>query len=232
MPFLKADTNFLDPEILQFAILSDKDTKRLSVVKVISSLTFDGLDFPYPGGLYDSAMGPYHFNSDPCGTCHKMFDICTGHIGHIDLNMPVFNPFFMATVHKLLRISCLECNRIQLSDFQKDIISLQLNLIDRGFIVEAKDLELYKSSNATVNHQEAIENNEDMLIENYKSLIRNMKKVIEPTSSMEQLKAAIIKAALNCETKRCIHCKEPMKRVRMSYGKLVFNFSKGQMVDF
>lgn len=229
---LKADTNYLDPFDLNFAILSDKYTKKLSVVKVISSLTFDGFGFPYPGGLYDSAMGPYHFNSDPCGTCHKLFDICTGHIGHIELTMPVFNPFFLSTVHKMLRISCLECNRIQLTDFQKNIISLQLNLIDRGFIIEAKELELYKSNNSIVNHQEAVENNEDDLIKSLKNIVRTTDKTVEPTSAMEQLKAMIVKATLNCETKRCIHCKEPMKRTRMSYGKLVFNFSKNQMINF
>lgn len=231
MSSLSADTNYLDPIVLKFAILDDKETKRLSVVKVKSSLTFDALGSPYPGGLYDSAMGPYHYNSDPCGTCNKIFNVCTGHIGHIDLTIPVYNPFFLSTVYKILRISCVECSKIQLSDFHKQIISLQLKLIDKGFIIEAQELELFKSNNSMVNQMENDDSDIDDKLFKYKKLVMSGV-MCDPTSSMEQLKSSIVKAAFNCETKFCIHCKARRKRVQMSYGKLVFYVPKAEMVDF
>ncbi len=103
----------LIPEDLEFGVFSNDEIKRLSVVKIITGLTFDPLGHPLPGGLYDNLMGTYGRRMEPCGTCYNM-QACPGHMGHIELNALVFNPFFIKLVQKMLSIFCLNCFKIQL----------------------------------------------------------------------------------------------------------------------
>lgn len=79
-----------------------------------------------------------------CTTCVKDITHCEGHFGHIEICVPVFNPFFVKTVYNLLRISCTDCFRLQIHDSMKSMLELQLNLVDAGYIVEAEELEVYK----------------------------------------------------------------------------------------
>ena len=46
--------------------------------------------YPIRGGLYDPLMGP--FERDRCETCNQYDIHCPGHLGHIELDVPVFNP--------------------------------------------------------------------------------------------------------------------------------------------
>lgn len=101
------------PADLEFAIFSGEEIKRLSVVNIITGLTFDPLGHPLPGGLYDSLMGVYGKRMDPCATCMQM-QSCTGHLGHIELNALVYNPFFIKLIQRILAIFCLNCCKIQL----------------------------------------------------------------------------------------------------------------------
>lgn len=79
-----------------------------------------------------------------CTTCVQDITQCEGHFGHIEICIPVFNPFFVKTVYNLLRICCTDCFRLQLHDSMKSMLELQLNLVDAGYIVEAEELEVYK----------------------------------------------------------------------------------------
>lgn len=53
--------------------------------------------------------------SDPCGTCQKLFANCPGHMGYIELPMPVVNPLFHKLIGNILRMTCLKCFSIQTS---------------------------------------------------------------------------------------------------------------------
>lgn len=44
-------------------------------------------------GLCDPRLGPTELN-DVCETCHLQGAFCPGHMGHIKLDVPVFNPLF------------------------------------------------------------------------------------------------------------------------------------------
>lgn len=134
----------LDPTNLQFAVFSDEDIKRMSVTKIVTPRSFDDLGNSIPGGLYDAAMGPSG-RSEVCATCVKDMAQCEGHFGHIEICLPVFNPFFIKTVYNLLRISCNACHRLQMSDPLKELLQLQLQLVDAGYIVEAEELEMFKA---------------------------------------------------------------------------------------
>ena len=47
---------------VDFGFLSSEDIKSLSVKKIQNPTTFDTLLHPVPGGLYDTALGPFDDN--------------------------------------------------------------------------------------------------------------------------------------------------------------------------
>lgn len=102
----------LYPTDLQFSVFTSEDVKKLSVLKVITGLTFDSLGKALPGGLYDPVMGAHGKSMEPCQTCFSI-SYCPGHFGHIELNALVYNPFFVKLIHDILKISCLDCHRLQ-----------------------------------------------------------------------------------------------------------------------
>uniref|UniRef100_A0A914PI35 DNA-directed RNA polymerase n=1 Tax=Panagrolaimus davidi TaxID=227884 RepID=A0A914PI35_9BILA len=72
---------------------SAKEIERLSVLRIYQCKTFDALGFPIEGGLYDTALGPFE-NFEKCSTCGQGSHHCPGHLGHICLEVPVFNPVY------------------------------------------------------------------------------------------------------------------------------------------
>lgn len=131
-------------ESLRFSVFSGDDIKKLSVAKICTSETFGPLNNALPGGVYDPNLGPYSIAADPCGTCGQVIN-CPGHFGHIELCTLVYNPVFMKTVFDILRASCLACFHIQISERKSSILALQLKLVDRGYDIEAQDLEVFKT---------------------------------------------------------------------------------------
>lgn len=104
----------LDANKLEFNVFSSNDIEKLSVCKITSSVSFDSIGNSVTGGLYDVAMGPSSKN-DICSTCSNDINGCTGHFGHVQLTMPVYNPFFIKTVKDILSLTCLKCFRLQIS---------------------------------------------------------------------------------------------------------------------
>lgn len=62
--------------------------KRLSVKQITRPYVFDSLEQVVPGGLYDKALGPID-KFDNCVTCTLPYKECLGHMGHIELSVPV-----------------------------------------------------------------------------------------------------------------------------------------------
>ena len=78
---------------LLFSNYTSEEIRRLSVKELTSSQAIDRLGAPVSGGPYDLALGPFDKN-DRCFTCGQGFVACPGHIGHISLVLPVYNPVF------------------------------------------------------------------------------------------------------------------------------------------
>lgn len=51
----------------------------------------DSLGNPSANGLYDLALGPAD-SKEVCSTCVQDFNSCSGHLGHIELPLTVYNP--------------------------------------------------------------------------------------------------------------------------------------------
>lgn len=226
----------LDPSTLKFSIFSSDDIKKLSVTKIATGQAFDEIGNPLIGGLYDLCMGPCT-SQDICRTCFKDYSNCTGHFGHIELCLPVYNPFFVKMAYNVLKITCLSCFKLQLPDLNKTVTELQLELVDAGYIIEAEELEQYKSENVNDGGVKIkMENGMEVpkkVAEYYELLMREPYNQYGTTKSTESIRNAILNNTMaECVTKNCIHCKQLMKRVKYSYKRLVFGLTKGDMKVF
>ena len=54
---------------------------------------------------------------DVCSTCSLSQKECPGHMGHIELNVPVYNPFLFGELFKLLRRKCFFCHRFKVRPY-------------------------------------------------------------------------------------------------------------------
>ena len=98
-----------ETENVEFGVYSDEDIRKLSVVQVHSSEQRDALNRPLPAGLYDPKMGPTdHYSS--CPTCGLDYTHCPGHMGRIELALPVYLPALFPTLIQLMRGKCLHCH--------------------------------------------------------------------------------------------------------------------------
>lgn len=91
---------------IQFGILSDKDIldKSVCVIDKPTLSTEEAI-----GGVYDPRLGCVD-NDSLCVTCNENIWKCTGHFGHISLNIPIIL-FFKQTVN-MLKIFCHKCHRL------------------------------------------------------------------------------------------------------------------------
>lgn len=54
-------------------------------------------------GLYDLALGPAD-SKEVCATCVQDFNNCSGHLGHIELPLTVYNPLLFDVGSALGRV--------------------------------------------------------------------------------------------------------------------------------
>ncbi|OIR56410.1 MAG: DNA-directed RNA polymerase I subunit RPA1, partial [Amphiamblys sp. WSBS2006] len=118
---------------LTFGFADKDDIRKLSVVRVFRSESFDGLGSNIKNGLYDLAMGPTDFHS-VCTTCGKGFRDCTGHFGHIELPLPVYNPMLEDILRKVAKMVCVECCRVSVSGRTTFLFIKQLKNLSAGRI--------------------------------------------------------------------------------------------------
>lgn len=89
---------------IQFGIQSDKDILDKSVCVIEKpTLTIE------QGSVYDPRLGCVENNSK-CQTCNENVWKCTGHFGHINLNVPII--LFYKQAVTMLKIFCFKCHRM------------------------------------------------------------------------------------------------------------------------
>ncbi len=104
---------------IRFEVLSPKEIRKMSVVKIITPETYDDDGFPIEFGLMDPRLGVI----DPglkCKTCGGKAGECPGHFGHIELAAPVIHVGYAKLIARLLNATCRECGRILLKDDRRD----------------------------------------------------------------------------------------------------------------
>ncbi|CAN6220809.1 unnamed protein product [Urochloa humidicola] len=125
---------------IHFSFYSDDEIKRISVKKITKSERLDAKSLPVPGGLLDPAMGPIN-DTDPCKSCGQHSGRCPGHFGHIELAKPLFNPLLFMSLKNLLYVTCFHCHKFRLNKEQVDRYVNELELLVKGDVARAKNLE-------------------------------------------------------------------------------------------
>ena len=70
-------------------------------------------------------------SNDVCGTCNKGAYYCPGHCGHIEMPVPVYNPFFYDQLRLIFACICSRCHRFQ----AKGIFYLFFRLILNNLLI-------------------------------------------------------------------------------------------------
>ncbi|XP_066505483.1 DNA-directed RNA polymerase I subunit RPA1 [Hoplias malabaricus] len=127
-------------EGMSFGMYSSEEIRKLSVKNITNSLLLDSVGNAAPNGLYDLALGPAD-NKEICATCMQNFQHCPGHFGHVDLHLPVYNPFLFDKLYLIIRGSCLSCHMLTCTRAAIHLLLYQLKLLDVGAIKEVYELE-------------------------------------------------------------------------------------------
>ncbi|KAL6873364.1 hypothetical protein ACP4OV_013446 [Aristida adscensionis] len=76
-----------------------------------------------------------------CKSCGQQSVRCPGHFGHIELAKPLFNPLLFTSLKNLLQVTCFYCRKFRLSKEQVDRYVNELELLVRGDVANAKNLD-------------------------------------------------------------------------------------------
>ncbi|KAH8426320.1 DNA-directed RNA polymerase I core subunit RPA190 [Aspergillus melleus] len=120
---------------VDFGVYNDADIKAISVKRIHNTPTLDSFNNPVPGGLYDPAMGAW--GDHVCTTCRLNSWSCTGHPGHIELPVHVYNVTHFDQLYRLLRAQCAYCHRFQMPRTQLNVYTCKLRLLQYGLVDEA-----------------------------------------------------------------------------------------------
>ena len=123
-----------------FGFYTPEEMRKMSVVEVKGLSAFDQFGSPLKEGLYDPRMGvsPYE-RFAKCVTCGQDEEACPGHIGHLELVVPVYNVFLVRYLHKLLRIKCLFCHKIKSTEVRTKHFRIMFTLLKFGLLQEFED---------------------------------------------------------------------------------------------
>lgn len=124
----------------------------------------------------------------------------------------------------------------------KEIVEMQLRLIDSGYLIEAQDLEeakilftqVTKLQGRKQEDEETRVANEERKHKKYAKLMKSYRKMLEndpvnhynTTKNTESIRHAVVHSTIAASgskglSNKCIHCQRNLRRVRYSYKKLV-----------
>ena len=139
----KIDSTLIEEHLsgVSFSFMTREEVLQLSVVQVKNPQTFDQLDNPTAEGLHDKRMGVSPFDrSSSCLTCGLTSNYCPGHHGHIELVAPIYNPFMIKELYRLMKAKCFHCHRLRIPAHKINTFEQALKLIKAGEIVGSQRL--------------------------------------------------------------------------------------------
>ena len=142
---------------VKFDFYTPEEIKRISMKKLTVTKVHNDLGIPNPGSFADPCMGVGAFDKNStCEICHQNNENCTGHFGHIELCIPVYNPFLLNQILKLLNAKCFNCHKLKLSLKDTAYLYMKLFLIKFGLYNEAEEIhyimyESFKEDTSSLN---------------------------------------------------------------------------------
>ncbi|XP_069845253.1 DNA-directed RNA polymerase I subunit RPA1 [Dipodomys merriami] len=206
---------------ISFGMYSAEELKKLSVKSITNPRYVDGLGNPSGNGLYDLALGPAD-SKEVCSTCVQDFSNCSGHLGHIELPLTVYNPLLFDKLYLLLRGSCLNCHMLTCPRAVIHLLVCQLRVLEVGALQAVYELErilnrfLEENADPSATEiQEELEEYTTQILQNnlLGSQGAHVKNVCE---SRSKLIAYFWKTHMTA--KRCPHCKTGRSLVRKEHN--------------
>ncbi|TST60384.1 DNA-directed RNA polymerase I subunit RPA1 [Bagarius yarrelli] len=214
-------------EGMSFGMYSSAELRKLSVKSVTNPLLLDNVGNPAPNGLYDLSLGPADVK-EICTTCMQDFNSCPGHFGHVDLQLPVYNPFLFDKLYMLVRGTCLSCHMLTCPRAAIHLLLNQLRLLDVGAMKEVYELPIIlnqasspKASGAEI--QEALEEFSSPIVQANKNSrgCAPIKHICEMKSS---LNTEFWKTHMT--SRKCPNCSASKSQIRREHNsKLIVNHS-------
>lgn len=216
------------PELnsIVFRLFTSDEIRSLSVLEIITPLSFNHLDHPLAGGLYDLRLGPSGMSSEACLTCKNTTRNCPGHFGHIELPVEITNPLFHKEIAMIIGISCTSCYKLIIPPHLKYLLIYQLKLLDAGFITEAQELETIVMNFQSEQTPDAalgfLVRDEILKYVNEKGFREGITEE-KSTKTTESLRRHIISNVLKQvqKPKNCPNCKVSFKRITSYQNKLI-----------
>jgi DNA-directed RNA polymerase beta' subunit len=96
---------FSEIKNIQFGFLTNSEIEKISVCEINNS------KLTGKNSVYDERLGTSK-NHEKCITCGKKILECTGHFGHIKLQVPIVHPMFRDYVLNCLECFCEKCSHL------------------------------------------------------------------------------------------------------------------------
>ena len=201
---------------ISFSTYSADEIKKISCKRITNVETFDSLMHPNPGGLYDTALGPGD-KVELCGTCGLNYVHCPGHMGHIQLPLPVYHPVFFSSLYKLLRCTCFNCCRLLAPKAKTKLMVAQLKLLEAGNYSIASMIE----ESSPENLEEVIQ----QCLDGHRQESNRADENVTTKHVVELRRMLVERYFKECavEKQKCSHCSCPVRKLRHHLGAKIFH---------
>ncbi|XP_068596137.1 DNA-directed RNA polymerase I subunit RPA1 [Brachionichthys hirsutus] len=221
---------------MSFGIYSAEELRKLSVKAITNPRFLDAVGNVAPNSLYDLALGPVD-NKEVCSTCCQDFSNCPGHMGHVELPLPVYNPLFFDKLFLLLRGSCLACNMITCPRAPIHLLLNQLRLLDQGAIQEVYQVECVLNRHMEANPR-ATGDEIEQLLKSYTDTIIGGRAAgseeLSPIKHLVEKKDSLINDfwKIHMKSRKCPYCRVGKFAMRREHNsKLIVTVPAGAKGD-
>jgi len=76
-------------------------------------------------------------------TCGLTSNYCPGHHGHIELVAPLYNPFLIKEMYRLMKAKCFHCHRLRVPDAKLAVLTHALKFIKAGEIIGSQKIKAH-----------------------------------------------------------------------------------------
>lgn len=211
---------------------SAEEIRKLSVKAVTNSRFLDGVGNVAPNSLYDLALGPAD-SKEVCSTCCQDFNNCPGHLGHIDLPLPVYNPLFFDKLYLLVRSSCLACHTLSCPRYAIHLLQSQLTLVEHGALQEVYQAEQVLNQYLEENPK-ATGDDMELILKQFTDAVVGVDAVasdnVKPIKHLVEKKSSLISDfwKIHLKPRKCPHCRCSKSTVRREHNsKLIVTMPSG-----
>ncbi|XP_054713157.1 DNA-directed RNA polymerase I subunit RPA1-like [Uloborus diversus] len=212
---------------LSFGIYTTEEIKKISVLEVTNTEILDSLGHASPGGLHDLRLGPNE-KDEICETCDLNFFKCPGHLGHISLPVPVYNPAIFLQLYQLLRGICFNCHHLLAPTVAKHLVLYQLQALDYGLIGIVQELSEVVTDVTELDASNSLSGVQDKLqrkfIEATEGLDQDLSN--EPCKSIVECRKDIIRNFIGKHMMRvsgkCPHCRHPRRKLTRNNMSILY----------